>query len=451
VKTLKIGLSTLVVLIAIFAGIGIRPVDYIPYFLTEYYRETLQRLNQIKVDSLRASVSNSPVFIGFGQSAITPGAGVPLAGFSARKGKPNQGVRDSLFAKALAIKSGAHAVVLVGVDALAFSRTLADSVLQRITPHTGLLREQILFGATHTHAGPGSWEPGYLGEIFAGKFSPDFVDFLTRQIVSAILQAHHNLKPGAIGPGSVNLPEYIQNRFVKEAGRIDPEFSFMLAQTSDAKILLGSFSAHATLLSSKNMQFSGDYPGEWQRQVARQLPGNTLFLAGGVGSHSARLPRGIEDPVAFLGKALADSVLAHAGEIQLADALPVFSMGLRVSLPEPQVRLTDNWRLAPWLARKLVRESDSWLQLVRIGKTLIIGTPGDFSGELALQIKAEAQRKGFRAVVTSFNGSYIGYIIPSKYYHFDGYESRTMSFFGPTIGDYLPDLMLRMIDLATAF
>lgn len=450
-KKLKIGLSTFVVLIAIFAGIGIRPVDYTPYFLTDYYRETIQRLNTINTDSLRVSASEPGVRIGFGQAAITPGAGVPLAGFSARKGKPNQGVRDSLFAKALAIQANAHEVVLVGVDALAFSRTLADSVLRRIMPQTGLIREQILFGATHTHAGPGSWEPGYLGEIFAGTFSPEFVDFLTQQVVSAILQAHQNLESGSVGAGSVNLPEYIQNRFVKEAGRIDPEFSFVLAQTADEKILLGSFSAHATLLSSKNMQFSGDYPGEWQRQVARQLSGKALFLAGGVGSHSSRVPGSPDDPVSFFGKVLADSVLAHVSEIQPVNTLPVFSIGLRVSLPEPQVRLTDNWRLAPWLARKLVRESDTWLQLVRVGKILIIGTPGDFSGELALQIKAEASRKGFRALITSFNGSYIGYIIPSKYYHFDGYESRTMSFFGPAIGDYIPDLMLRMIDLATAF
>jgi hypothetical protein len=448
-KIIKIVLIGLIGLVAILAGSAIRPVDFTPYFLTEYYQQTMQRLNQINPDSLLAAASAvGPVRIGFGQASITPGAGVPLAGFSARKGQPNQGVRDSLFVKALAVKSGKHEIVLVGVDALAFSRMLGDSVLHQITPRTGLVREQILFGATHTHAGPGSWEPGFLGEIFAGPFSPDFFNFLVQQIVTSIVQAHENLKPGSVGFGSLDLPEYIQNRLVKEAGRIDPEFSFLLAQNNATKILLGSYSAHATLLSSKNMFFSGDYPGHWQRRVARQLPGKAMFLAGGVGSHSPKVAGAPEDPVRFLGEVLADSVLAHVGEIQTSDEFPVFSIGLRVSLPEPQVRLTENWRLATWLARKLVRENDTWLQLIRIGKIIIIGTPGDFSGELAAQIKAEAFRKGFRAVVTSFNGSYIGYIIPSKYYHFNAYEPRTMSFFGPAIGDYLPDLIQRMLDLA---
>jgi hypothetical protein len=44
-------------------------------------------------------------------------------------------------------------------------------------------------------------------------------------------------------------------------------------------------------------------------------------------------------------------------------------------------------------------------------------------------------------VVTSFNGDYIGYVIPDKYYHLGGYEPRTMSFFGPNTADYLDELL----------
>jgi hypothetical protein len=53
-------------------------------------------------------------------------------------------------------------------------------------------------------------------------------------------------------------------------------------------------------------------------------------------------------------------------------------------------------------------------------------------------------RRGFQATVTSFNGDYIGYIIPSRYYHLSGYEPRVMSFFGPTMPDYLQELMRTM-------
>ena len=74
-----------------------------------------------------------------------------------------------------------------------------------------------------------------------------------------------------------------------------------------------------------------------------------------------------------------------------------------------------------------------------------ISTPCDFSGELALGIKDYARRNGLQAVVTSFNGDYIGYVIPSRYYHLDGYEPRLMSFFGPDTPEYLSDLIRRML------
>jgi hypothetical protein len=46
-------------------------------------------------------------------------------------------------------------------------------------------------------------------------------------------------------------------------------------------------------------------------------------------------------------------------------------------------------------------------------------------------------------VLTSFNGDYIGYVIPGKYYHLDGYEPRLMSFYGPYVPDYLDELIRR--------
>ncbi|MBE0540051.1 MAG: hypothetical protein IH623_01510 [Verrucomicrobia bacterium] len=51
------------------------------------------------------------------------------------------------------------------------------------------------------------------------------------------------------------------------------------------------------------------------------------------------------------------------------------------------------------------------------------------------------------AVITSFNGDYIGYVICARYYHLDGYEPRVMSFFGPNVPDYF-DEMIRAMALA---
>jgi len=60
-------------------------------------------------------------------------------------------------------------------------------------------------------------------------------------------------------------------------------------------------------------------------------------------------------------------------------------LGLDVTMPPLNVRLTDGIRLRPWLAGKLVpARSHSFLQALRINDSVWLSTPCDFSGELAL-------------------------------------------------------------------
>lgn len=70
--------------------------------------------------------------------------------------------------------------------------------------------------------------------------------------------------------------------------------------------------------------------------------------------------------------------------------------------------------------------------------------PCDFSGELALGIKDCLRARGADAVITSFNGDYVGYVIPARYYHMSGYEPRLMSFFGPNVPDYFDEMIRAM-------
>jgi hypothetical protein len=77
----------------------------------------------------------------------------------------------------------------------------------------------------------------------------------------------------------------------------------------------------------------------------------------------------------------------------------------------------------------------------RAGDAVWLTTPCDYSGEMARPIKDALRRRGFRGAVTSFNGDYIGYVVPAKYYHLNSYETRTMSFFGPAVPDYFDALV----------
>ena len=122
-------------------------------------------------------------------------------------------------------------------------------------------------------------------------------------------------------------------------------------------------------------------------------------------------------------------------------------MGVEVALPALQVRVSNGVRLRPWLARRLLPvQPVTFLQGLRLGDALWLSTPCDFSGELALGVKAVAMESRLAAVVTSFNGDYVGYVIPAKYYVLNGYEPRTMSFFGPQ----LPECFMAVLAELTA-
>ena len=198
------------------------------------------------------------------------------------------------------------------------------------------------------------------------------------------------------------------------------------------------------------MQFSAEYPGAWQRAVEKGTGGMAMFAAGGVGSHSPKAPQGGFAGVDAMGRALADEVLRRLPAIPLTNTLRFATLAATLPLPELQTRITDEVRLRPWVAARLLPVgTETTLQGFRFGDVLWFSTPCDFSGELALELKAEARALGLRAQVTSFNGDYVGYVIPSKYYHLDGYEPRTMSFYGPQLPEcFMATLRQMMTSLA---
>jgi hypothetical protein len=146
-----------------------------------------------------------------------------------------------------------------------------------------------------------------------------------------------------------------------------------------------------------------------------------------------------------MGQALARMLMEQLPQTALTNSVTFGMLGLDVIMPPLNVRLTDGVRLRPWLAGKLVpARSHSFLQVFRIDDSVWISTPCDFSGELALGIKDFLRARGSSAIVTSFNGDYVGYVIPSRYYHLGGYEPRLMSFFGPNVPDYFDELIRSM-------
>jgi neutral ceramidase len=428
----------LLLLLAIIAVATLDTVDYRPYFRQPYYQQTIARLQTAAKTN---SLARGNFSAGFGATKLTPTFPSPLAGYGDRKGKLATGVHDDLFVKAVALRVGNRTGIIFGADALIVPREVADAAAAKLKQEFGLNRDQLYFSATHTHCSLGGWGHGIVGEMFAGPFdqkSPDlFVDCILKSARAAIA----DLKPAEFGKGSFMAPEFIRNRLVGELGKVDPEFSFALLKQADGRTgVIGSYSAHATVLNGRVMEFSADYPGEWQRAV-EQSAGFAVFLAGGVGSHAPVAGEHGFAGTQRMGRGLAEKLLKQLNETELTHSIAFGSLAVDVKLPELNERVTDSIRLRPWLTRKLLPPShDSFVQAFRLQNSIWISTPCDYSGELALGIKDMLRARGFSGVVTSFNGDYIGYVIPSRYYHLSGYEPRIMSFYGPYVPDYIDEL-----------
>jgi len=455
-----IGLGIFFLCIILIIVLNTSLVKRASYFNEEYYRNTSALIDSIGPGIL---IVNDSVQAGFAKVSITPGTGntedipseskfmqVPLAGYGDREGRPATGIHDSLFVKAVALKAGNRTVVIAGADILIMPPNIIDT-LTLLLAEKGIRRDQLFFSATHTHSGPGAWGPGFVGEQFAGKENSSIEKWLVSQIGKAVIAAIDDLSPARIGSGIFSAAPYTRNRLSGDLGTKNNDFAFIVAeQTGGKKAIIGSFSAHPTTLGDDNMEFSADYPGYWERKVEETSADMALFCAGSMGSQSPSGQGTGFEKAKFIGEALADSLVKNLDQVALNERITFSAMTLKIVLPDYHFRLTTKINLSSFLSRILMPPpGDVYLQVLRLDNMLWITTPGDFSGEYALLIKNSLAAQGFKANVTSFNGDYIGYIIPGKYYYIDEYESKLMGWFGPNMGDYTMEIIHRMTDIVS--
>jgi len=433
------------------------PVITTPFFGSEYFRKSLDLTDSLKKHGIAVDDS---LQAGFAEVSITPGilfrneiipgdqfVRVPLAGYGARKGAPATGVHDSIFVKAAALKAGTQLIVFITADLLIMPPNIADSVIHLLAVK-GFRRENLFFSATHTHSSLGGWGHGFVAEQFAGKENKILERWLVLKISEAIIQAVNDLKPTKMASGNFKAGDFTRNRLVGESGVKNDDFSFIyLEQINGKKAVIGSFAAHATTMGDENMEISADYPGYWARKMEDTSVDHALFFAGSMGSQRpVSKGEGFGKPK-FMGEALADSLNRYLTAACPTAKMILFPVTTRLPLPEYHIRLSKHRNLSTLLSKKLMSLPENpCLQAIRMGNTVWITTPSDFSGEYAVQIKHQLAAEGIDANVTSFNGSYLGYIIPGKYFYLDKYEPKEMGWFGPYMGDYTMDVIRRITE-----
>ncbi|WP_019989473.1 neutral/alkaline non-lysosomal ceramidase N-terminal domain-containing protein [Rudanella lutea] len=435
-------LLAVVGLLALFIAANLIPVDETPYAQTDFYRQTIDRLASLPMPA----PAKQGLRAGWAKVNMTPNFTTPTGGYGVRRGKHWSTVHDSIYARATVVDNGSVRVALVALDLLIVPPTVVEALKRRL-PEVGFTWEQVYMGAIHSHNSLGGWAPGLVGTLIAGSYEERIVTLITESVLNAIRAANRDLQPVSVAYTETAAPEMVYNRLHNEGPEDDRVRVLQLRQPGGKTATIASFAAHSTIINSDVPQWlSRDWPGVLVDNLEKQTGNFAMYMAGAVGSMGPTEKGETEDAqLHFIADSLTTKISTALAQAPARPDSALALLTLPLTLRDAHVRVSDGWRLRPWLFLKLYGDYPAEMKALRIGPTVLLGMPADFSGELAMQLGKTVAGRGLNLMVTSFNGGYIGYVTPDAYYHETRYETRDMNWFGPQMGAYFTELGGRMV------
>jgi len=421
-------------LIILFFVVSVVPIDR-----TVDRSELVTEMND-EMNALPEVVPASSGFmVGHAKENLTPPYPTATAGYGKRRGKLYESVHDSIYVRTVVIDNGSQRVAIVSADLLIIPPTVT-ALLEKELPEIGFTLDNTYLGAIHTHNSIGNWGKGVMTFLY-GSYDDSIVHFIADKIKHSILRASQKLKPATLKAGTIPLDHVVYNRLI-DNGPVDSLLRVIEIQHKDSsKLLLMSFTAHATCLFARDMVLSRDYPGKVVDAIEKNGYDFVMFMAGSVGSHAGKVPEQGWSCVDLLSDEVAKGFLLNKHHLVDVKDSTLMMQRVPLLLSEPQAKVLKDWRLRPWSFDLAFGDYPEFLTALRIGNIVMLGVPCDFSGEFNRGLDLLAARHGMSAIVTSFNGGYIGYVTPGKYYDVDHYETQLMNWYGPGNGEYIEQCM----------
>jgi hypothetical protein len=380
---------------------------------------------------------------GTARVTITPPVGLHLQGYN--RGKPSEGIRDELQARALVLERGATRFALVCADIIGLEPDSVARARALVEQATGIGGAAVCIAASHTHSGP--------AVAFVGRIDPPdpyYTRTLEKTMAGAVAMAARALQPVRAGFGegqcgfNINrrLPtpdgivmrpntEGVQDRRVQVV-RLDEE-----AGTPAA--VLFRYACHPTCLTAGNLRYSGDYPGAAARVIEGVYGARTMafFLPGCFGDLRPNLTtcegsfRGATDAeVDRLGRMLGAEVVRVAEEIVVGEKDDLAAGREELALPYADLPSEDALRerihdaqmdafAEEIQARRERGEAPVEVQALRLGPVTLIALPGEVMNEIGAGIE---QRLMGPSIVMGYTNANPGYLCTARAMAEGGYE-----------------------------
>jgi neutral ceramidase len=423
----------------------IEPIDRKPYQEFNFYEVMSERLDSLDQAQIVNSLGNE-LKVGFGKMSITPSDTTPLAGYGAREPMEYDQILDSVFVRTVVVDNGIKKVAVLSAELLIIHPELEIAFREKLE-EVNWNRQDVFLSATHSHSSVGGWAEGFAGEVFAGAYDPSRIEIISSAMIKSLLIAEQNTQPATLAFATNEMSDLVKNRLIKD-GDEDSWMRNVFFKTAKGVISLSAYAAHATCFTKKSRNLTGDFPSYFHRVLDQDsLNIFSMYMAGAVGSMGPEGKDINQKKARRIGHGLAEqvSLLSQFG-FKGTDSVDLQSFRLKVPLRSPQMKVSRNLKIRPWIFRSLFGDYPVEVSVLKMGNTIFMGFPCDFSGELAIPLYEHAKSKGINLIITSFNGGYAGYITKDEWYDLEKYETRTMNWYGPDSGAYFSEIATRIID-----
>ncbi|MBD2751668.1 hypothetical protein [Spirosoma validum] len=409
-------------------GLSFTVVNKGSYENSLYHRFTRQRFAWIVSDPH----PKYPIQAGWANVTITP-----IAASS-----PGAKERESIQTRALVLDNGTTRAAMITVDLLMMPPSVAQ-LLEKRLPKLGLAWKNVYLGATYSQPGLGGWSRDYMGKRQFGPYDEQRVNQVTEAILKAVDLAQKNMGTVQIGHTQVDLNG--QKELSAPDNRAGAEALHLLQLrklTGESALIYSSYARPIPIGKATDSAAKGDFFSLSMQQLDKQTHCFTLGMVGAIQETNPSNQIRSETP-----QALATQIATILSRQELHTDSTLIAQTTPLIQNDPQVRVSQNWRLKPWLAKALYGDYRAELKALRIGQTVFVGCPGSISAELAddlLDLPIARQRT---LVITSYNGGDIGQIVPDTYYYAENspYAISQTNRFGPYTARFFEDMTQSLV------
>lgn len=423
--------------------------------------------------------------VGAATSNITPPIGtIIVGGFNPY---PSTFTHDELHARAVVVDDGKDKIALVICDVLGMRGKISDTARQYIEAETGIPASNVLISATHTHSAGtalGTNRYDYKAEL------DSYQHFLARRIADAVINAHHVRRDAEMAYGSFNAPEHLFNRrwimkegtapvnpfgkidtvkmnpprqspdLVKQAGPIDPEFSFVVFRESNGGAPIALYSAYSLhyVGGVPHGHVSSDYYGVYCQALeklmgSKRTHNNTPFVAALANGTSGDI-----NNVNYAGPAEKKASYEKIHEVANDLAKRTFEAVSTVEWKK-DAKVAAKFQVLDMTRKKITPEMAEWakktleqvgrvkgkgsiseiyatrvntlkdldpnvkvpIQFLRIGDVAIGTTPTETFAETGLEFREKSPFK--HSFMVEIAHDYLGYMPTPRHFELGGYET----------------------------